>query len=343
MRVLVTGAGGFLGSNICQHFGEAGHAIAAVGRFAGNGEIATNYPGLELLAGMTLPDPAFERAAKSFRPDVVVHCAATALVADSVKRPYADFQRSVDVCAYVLQVLHQTVPDCVFILLSSASLYGNPEVLPISESARCAPLSPYGYHKWLCELVVEEYRALFNMRVGILRIFSAYGAGLRRQVLYDLCSKMTDASPDVRLFGTGQESRDFVHARDVAQAVACVAAAAGAPLLSPPAVTPLRLPAAPAIYNVGSGIETTIAELAHMLADELGCDKEIVFSNQQLPGYPTNWRGDISRLQGIGYRPGVALRQGIGEYCRWFRSTVGVSGSSRHGLDARRITAVSRR
>jgi UDP-glucose 4-epimerase len=301
MKILVTGAGGFLGWHICQHLGRSGHTIAAVGRFSGDAAIGGRYPGLELLAGMTLPDPAFERAVKAFRPDVLVHCAGTAQVADSVKRPYLDFQRSVDVCAYVLEALHQNAPAAQFVLLSSASLYGNPQHLPVAETARCAPLSPYGYHKWLCELVVEEYRTLFGMRTAILRIFSAYGRGLRRQVVYDLCEKMLNAQGPVRVFGTGAESRDFVHASDVAQAVACVAAGASG------------------IYNVGSGTETSVADLVRFLADQLHCDKEIVFTNEQLPGYPTNWRADISHLEALGFRPAVSLRQGLADYCRWFQ------------------------
>ena len=99
MKVMVTGAGGFLGSHICQYFGEAGHPVAAVGRFATDVAFASSYPGLELLAGMTLPDPAFVRAVTTFKPDLVVHGAASAKVAESVTRPYFDFQQSVDVCA----------------------------------------------------------------------------------------------------------------------------------------------------------------------------------------------------------------------------------------------------
>lgn len=319
MKVLVTGAGGFLGAHICQHFGQAGHAIAAVGRFAGDAAIAARYPNLELLAGMTLPDPAFERAVTAFQPEVVVHCAASALVTDSVRRPYFDFKQSVDVCASTLEVLHQNVPNCVFVLLSSASVYGNPAMLPIDERAPCAPLSPYGYHKWLSELVVEEYRTLFGMRTAILRIFSAYGEGLRRQVLFDLCSKMTGPEDQVSVFGTGRESRDFVHAADVAQAVQCVAAAAAE---GPPG-TSRSSPSAEVsrgIYNVGSGNETTVADLAGLLADELHCRKPIAFTNEQLPGYPTNWRADIAALEAIGYRPRVGLRAGLAAYCRWFQA-----------------------
>ncbi len=180
--LLVTGAGGFLGSHICQYFGARGHKIAALGRFASDDSLDAMYPNLRLLAGMTLPDPAFIKAVRHFRPDLVVHCAGTASVAASVQRPYTDFQSTVEVCAFVLNTLHDHAPGCKFILLSSAAVYGEPSTLPVSESTPCDPISPYGYHKWLCELLVREYRSLFNMNASSLRIFSAYGERQQRLV-----------------------------------------------------------------------------------------------------------------------------------------------------------------
>jgi len=308
MRVMVTGAGGFLGSHLCQYFGERGNAIAAVGRFAGDAAISSAYPGLELLAGMTLPDPAFVRAVTAFKPDVVVHAAASAKVADSVARPYFDFQQSVDVCAFVLDTVRQHAPSAAFVLLSSAAVYGNPSDLPIREDAPCAPMSPYGYHKWLCELVVEEYRSLFGVRASVLRIFSAYGERLGRQVVHDVARQMLEGQGDVKVFGTGAESRDFVHARDVAHAVECaLTASAGQP----------------ATYNVGSGVETTVQELVTILARVLNCDRRVMFTDEKLPGYPTNWRADMTRLEGLGFRPKVGLESGLAKYGRWLRAAQG--------------------
>jgi UDP-glucose 4-epimerase len=149
----------------------------------------------------------------------------------------------------------------------------------------------------------------------------------------------------VRVLGTGRESRDFVHARDVAHAVACVAAASGAAsgAARTPVITPLRPGNGESVYNLGSGQETTVAALVQMLEEELGCRRPVTFTNEQPPGYPTNWRADISRLAAIGFRPRVELRAGIAEYCRWFRSTVGAGGLPRQTADARRVTAASGR
>jgi len=302
--VLVTGAGGFLGSHICRYFGERGHPIAALGRFAASESVEETYPNLHLLAGMTLPDPAFVKAVRHFNPGLVVHCAGTASVADSVERPHSDFQRTVEVCAFVLDTLRQNAPACKFILLSSAAVYGNPSSLPIDESMPCAPISPYGYHKWMCELLAEEYRLLFGLQTASLRIFSAYGERLQRLVIHDICRKISDSTcNEVEVYGTGEESRDFIHASDVAQAVAYVAKSNDH-----------------SVFNVASGAQTSIRELVETLVACLDSDKRIRFTGTNRPGYPNNWEANIARMRSTGFTPRVPLNDGLSDYCRWYTS-----------------------
>jgi UDP-glucose 4-epimerase len=220
LRALVTGAGGFLGSHISYYLGKSGYQVAAVGRFNATSAIDTLYPNLLKLCGMTLPDARFVAAVSEFKPDLVVHCAGTASVGDSVHDPYGDFQRTVDVCAFTLETLRTCSPGIHFCLLSSAAVYGNPLHLPISEHDQCKPVSSYGYHKLLCEILADEYAKLHGLKVTVLRVFSAYGERLRKQLIHDLCYKfLLDESPYVELFGSGEESRDFIHAVDVARSI----------------------------------------------------------------------------------------------------------------------------
>lgn len=303
-RVLVTGAGGFLGGHISRHFGSRDCPVAAVGRFRSMLDIGRNYPNLSLLGGMTLPDPAFADIVARFQPDLLVHCAGTSSVADSVRAPYADFQRTVDVCAFALETVRRHAPRCRFIHLSSASVYGQPKRLPIDETAPCAPLSPYGFHKRMCETLVEEYGSLHGLSTAIVRIFSAYGENLRRQVVFDLCGKILAArNGRFDVIGTGKESRDFIHASDVALAVETIHSAQ-----------------ATGIFNLGSGIETTVESLVGILCEELGTDCEPRYGRKGRPGDPLNWRADISRLAALGYRPKLTLSAGLRRYCRWLRS-----------------------
>ncbi|MNS01492.1 GDP-6-deoxy-D-mannose reductase [compost metagenome] len=301
-RVLVTGAGGFLGRHICRYFGERGYLVAAVGRFSTTVEGSQEYPNLWRFCGMTLPDQAFVKAVREFQPTLVVHAAGTASVPDSVKEPYRDFQNTVEVCAFVLETLRRECPDAFFVLLSSASVYGNPESLPIHETAACRPISPYGYHKRICELLAEEYRALHGLKGAILRIFSAYGEHLRKQVVYDLCRKISEpASETVEVYGTGNESRDFIHAEDVAQAIERIAEAD-----------------AQGTFNVASGSQTTIRDLIGLIQSACNVEKRIDFSGEIRQGDPLNWQADISRLARLGFRPRMDLPTGVDHFCRWY-------------------------
>lgn len=311
-RVIVTGAGGFLGSHIAHYLGDAGHTIAAVGRFSATSSFNSLYPNLWKLCGMTLPDTRLVDVVKEFKPELLVHCAGTASVADSVHDPYGDFQRTVEVCAFTLETVRKYAPDCRFVLLSSASVYGNPEILPIDEAAALRPVSPYGYHKMMCETLVEEYAALHDLKTVVLRIFSAYGERLQRQVVFDICNKFND--PDVacvELFGTGRESRDFIHAQDIARAIECIHEAD-----------------ATGIFNIASGHQTTIAELADIISGLFGGDKTISFNGIVRSGDPLNWQASMEKMTAIGFRSSMELDQGLARYVAWFNDKNGGNDSS---------------
>jgi UDP-glucose 4-epimerase len=119
--------------------------------------------------------------------------------------------------------------------------------------------------------------------------------------MWDICAKaLRDGR--VNLHGTGTESRDFVHAADVARAAALVARAA-----------PLQAEA----YNVGTGTETRIDALAALLLNVLGSEAPVSFSGEARAGDPANWRADVSRLVELGFEPGVRVEEGAAVYGKW--------------------------
>lgn len=298
--VFVTGAAGFLGQYAVAEFARLGWRVVAIDDSQPG---AVTFPAGVSYQRMRLPNPALASLVQTVGPTACVHCAGRASVPHSLEDPASDFHGNTVVTFEVLETLRRHAPGCRLIFLSSAAVYGNPPRLPVSEDQPAAPLSPYGYHKLQCELLCAEYARLFHVPTVVVRIFSAYGPGLKRQVVWDTCLRVLTEGR-LRLHGTGHESRDFIHAQDIARGVALLAESA---------------PAEGEVYNLASGREVRIAELAALLLAELAPNLQPEFNGQATPGDPLHWRADISRIAAFGFAPEITLEAGLQEIAAWSR------------------------
>ncbi len=296
--VLITGVAGFLGRFIARQFAREGWRV--VGIDVASPENAQLSPGT-MYHRMQLPSPGLPDLLRALPPDVCVHCAGRASVPFSMKDPAADFRDNTVLTFELLDALRREAPRCHFLLLSSAAVYGNPASLPVTETQRTAPLSPYGYHKLQCELLCEEFSRIYALPTTVVRIFSAYGPGLRRQVVWDICERVL-SSASLTLHGTGRESRDFIHASDIARALVLLAG---------------QSTAQAEVFNLASGEETTIAQLADILLAALLRDTKPAFDGQATPGNPLTWRADIAKIRALGFTPSVTLEQGLRSVATW--------------------------
>ena len=297
--VVITGVTGFIGSNVARYFSEKGWAVVGIDKTQANDDVVASLSSYHRL---TLPDPAFDVLLKNIPPQLCIHCAGSASVGQSIIDVTDDFYANTVLTFEVLNALSTHAPHCRFVFLSSAAVYGNPSSLPITENHAPAPLSPYGFHKWQCEQLCREFTQVYSLPTACVRIFSAYGPGLRRQVLWDICEKAMKQK-SIMLQGTGQESRDFVHVSDIAQALLAVA---------------LSAPMNGEIYNIGSGRETRINELANIVVEELGSQCLVEFDGVVPQGTPLNWRADMSKLSSLGFKTSLPLERGVREFVQWF-------------------------
>ena len=297
-NVLITGVAGFLGRYAAREFLRAGWRVSGLDVVAP--ENAALAPDVTYHRG-TLPGAALAGILRGETPDACVHCAGRASVALSMEDPSADFHDNTVLTFELLDALRRHAPRCRAILLSSAAVYGNPATLPVREDDPIAPLSPYGFHKRQCELLCEEFSRVYALPTLSVRIFSAYGPGLRRQVVWDICQKaMSGARLELR--GTGAESRDFIHAADVARALVLLAEQA---------------PAHGEIYNLATGRETTIAELARLILGVLEKGETPAFDGINPSGNPLRWQADISRIAALGFVPALPLEMGLRQVANW--------------------------
>jgi len=301
--ILITGVSGFLGRAIAHHFSRRSISVYGVDRSS-----AENAPFADLKAylPLTLPDPRFESLLAEWQPQAIIHCAGRASVSQSMLYPAEDYQQGPTLSFFVLDAIRRVIPKCAFLMLSSAAVYGNPLRLPVCEDDTLAPISAYGFHKWQSELLCQEFTSIYGLKTASARIFSAYGPGLRRQVIWDLAYKAL-TQKEILLQGTGQESRDFIHANDIALALETILEHAS-----------LQGEA----YNVASGEQTSISALTAIILDSLNLDLPVRASGIAQPGVPGNWQADISRISALGYAPQIHLKKGVRSFTAWCREEI---------------------
>lgn len=296
--VLITGVAGFLGRHAARQFSRAGWRVIGVD--------LTTPENAQLSAGtlyhrMQLPNPGLAELIRALPPDACVHCAGRASVAFSLADPGADFRDNTVLTFELLETLRTTAPACRLLLLSSAAVYGSPTSLPVAETQRTAPLTPYGFHKLQCELLCEEFNRVYGLPTTIARIFSAYGPGLRRQIIWEICERAL-AGNGLSLPGTGRESQDFIHCRDIAHALV---------LLAENGATNAD------VYNVASGQETTTAALADILVPAVLSEARAEFDGRATPEVAHCWRADIGKITALGFAPTIQLEQGLRGVAAW--------------------------
>jgi UDP-glucose 4-epimerase len=297
-KILITGVSGFIGRHAARFFNRRGAEVYGVDS---NPEEGAPMADLTGYARMRLPSQDLGNLLARVRPVLMVHCAGRASVPLSVKDPRTDFLNGPVLTWEVLDAIRLNAPECAFLFLSSAAVYGCPEKLPVSEACAPKPISPYGAHKWQSEMICAEFANLFGLRTASARIFSAYGPGLRRQVLWDLCHKAISMG-QIEAQGTGEESRDFIHVRDLCEGLAILAE---------------RAPLAGEVYNFGSGVETKIRMVAEIIVGQLDWDCAINFDGRIPAGSPLNWQADITALNNLGYKPRLNISEGIKTFVEW--------------------------
>ena len=184
--ILVTGANGFIGRHVCRAAALGGDRVIGVGLGEWAGETWRDWG---LSDWRELEVTTANLAASSPTPDVVVHCAGGASVPFSIEHPAEDFRSTVITTLEVLEYLRTCAPNAALVYPSSGAVYGRATATPIGEESGLAPISPYGFHKMITEDLCRSYGQSFGIRTAIVRIFSAYGTELRKQLLWDACRK----------------------------------------------------------------------------------------------------------------------------------------------------------
>jgi len=276
LEILVTGSFGFIGRHISNALLERGDKVRQFD-VANNNDIRDQDSVMNAIKGV----------------DAAVHLGALAEITYSFERPSEVASVNIIGTINVLEACRK-FDVRKFIFASSSSVYGAPEKLPVSEDDSLKPVTPYGLTKLVGEQYAELYHELYGLKVICLRYLNVYGSGQARGIVGDSLNAIRNGKPVV-VFGDGKQTRDFVHVSDVVQAN----------LLSLDSND-----TSTGIYNIGTGVETSILDLINLIQNLTGTHK-IEYGPKRI-GDIERFCADISRAKSeLKYRPKVSLREGL--------------------------------
>ncbi len=298
----ITGAHGFIGRHLWNAVTHNDEIIIALGhapssRLSAPSSVTINGP---LAPGMF--DRAFDLHGA---PDRIYHLAGGSSVGASLADPDADKARTVGGTAALLDWLHHRSIQAHLVVASSAAVYGAGHDKPVAEQAEARPFSPYGAHKFMMENHCRD-AAGDAFGITIVRLFSVYGPGLRKQLLWDLCKRAVSGENPVTLGGTGNEQRDWTHVSDVVRLLIHLGG---------------RPASGCAVINGATGIGTSVGSIAELVSKAWGVDGPAInFSGVSRPGDPQHLVADATALAGEGFEWTVPVSSGIADYVNWFRN-----------------------
>ena len=298
-NVLITGGNGFIGRNTATFFSQY-TLVYGIGH--GSFESGNHFP--SPFTQWIETDISCSSLHKNLSevPTLIIHCAGGSSVAASLVEPKKDFQRNLETTLEVLEYLRLYAPKSRFIYLSSAAVYGNTKNLPIQENEPCMPISPYGLHKKFAEEICYFYHLHYNIPITIIRPFSVYGSGLKKQLLWDACNKFS--LNQSQFFGDGTELRDWIHISDLVT------------LLWNLSQNKME---AFEVLNACSGKGETVADVLAAVKCYFPLSPPISFSYKAKGGDPIGLIGSNARARHIGWNPIISLDEGIKEYALWYK------------------------
>ncbi len=316
MSVLVTGAAGFIGSQLTDRLLAGGREVVGLDCFDDFYDPATKERNLaqaldcdvfELVRG-DIRDPQ-ALAVLPDSVDSVVHLAARAGVRPSIENPLLYQDVNVGGTGALLEWARERDIRS-FVFASSSSVYGNNEKVPFSEDDPVDnPISPYAATKKAAELLCHTYTHLFGITCLCLRLFTVYGPRQRPDLAIHKFARLMSAGEEIPMFGDGTATRDYTYVGDLLQGLE-----GGLDFVA-------EHPGAYEIVNLGESRTVGLREMIQVISEEMGIEPRILQLPDQ-PGDVVQTYADISKARRLlGYDPQVDFREGIRGFLDWFGDT----------------------
>ncbi|MDW8034562.1 MAG: NAD-dependent epimerase/dehydratase family protein [Nitrososphaerota archaeon] len=296
MKILITGGAGFIGHNLAIYLKNNGFNVEVLDSLERSTDFAIKRlkeAGIPIIrASITTID-----GIKGFfkEANIVIHTAAYVDVVESMEKPLMYFENNILGTASVAKASLESDVD-LLIYLSSAAVYGNPIRLPIDENHPTRPISPYGLSKLMGEEIVRFF-SIHGLKQTVLRLFNVYGPGQNAAyagVITKFLERARNGLPPI-IYGNGEQTRDFIHVDDVAEAIKLV----------------LKTECIGEILNIGSGEPIKIRDLAFSIMKLCGMNEEPIYNSERRGDIKHSY-ADITKARTlIGFNPRIELEYGL--------------------------------
>ncbi|HBX23643.1 MAG TPA: UDP-glucose 4-epimerase [Desulfotomaculum sp.] len=295
MRVLVTGGAGFIGSHIVDALIARGDYVSVLDNLS-SGRLENIDPRVNFYHGDIRDEQLVRETMRSEQPDFVIHQAAQMDVRASLNDP------AFDAAVNILGTINLLEACCTYevkkiVYASSAAVYGNPAYLPVDEKHPVQPLSGYGISKHTVEHYLAVYRELHGLNFTALRYANVYGPRQDANGEGGVVAIFTDMllrGKAPRIHGDGGQTRDFICVQDVARANLAAMETKGS-----------------GIYNVSTGVPTTVNQLFETLRGIIGCATEPLYSSPRERDIRHSYLAPGAAADGISWRAALDLTEGL--------------------------------
>lgn len=294
-KILITGSHGYIAKNIAKKL-RNNFNVYGIGRGKWKKKDYKKWGYLDQING-DLTKKNLSRY--NFKFDFIIHCAGSRLVGLTRK---VDFINNVKSTISLIDFIKKNQSKTKIIFMSSYSIYGNDYKNLISENFSTKPVSVYAINKKKAENLLLNFSKKNKSHLMILRIASLYGNGLKKQLIYDACLKISKGLNN--FYGTGREKRDFIHISDLVNIVLyfCIKGFSNVNII-----------------NCGSGKGRQIKDVIKLISSSFKMRKKIIFNRKKLNSNPINLISNIRKLKKIGLKPNKDFRIGVKQYVKWFK------------------------
>jgi len=305
MRVIVTGGAGFIGYHVAKHLVKKNYTVKVLDNFSRASFAKEIRKDKDMAIKQVDIRDKFSLINEFKGYDAVIHLAALISVEESISEPEKYHLVNTRGTLNVLEAARVSEVNKI-VFSSSAAVYGEPIILPITEDHPLAPKSMYGATKVAGELYCKAYSENYGIKVCTLRLFNVYGPGQSNDYagVISIFIRNILSNKPLTIFGDGRQTRDFVYVEDVARIIEKV----------------LNIDKEFEVFNVGTGSPTSVLQIADILRDISSKDIEIIFKPRRAGDITHSYADNSKLLKAIGKFSFTPLREGLRRTFEWFKN-----------------------